>query len=114
MSDASPDLVRDTPTDIAGTLKGQVRTLLRAYQRQLRARPTTLQLAAMRACAIATSRYDLALRDLTISGATLAHYERVARKASAAMYASFPKRLPQPQPRPLAAYLAGYGARHDT
>jgi hypothetical protein len=110
MSDAAPDLVRDTLTDTAVTLKGQVRTLLRAYQRQLRAKPSTLQLAAMRASAIAAARYDLALRDLTISGATLAHYERVSRKALAAMHATFPKHPPQPVLSPLAAYLArGYG-----
>jgi hypothetical protein len=98
MSDVSPDLVRDSPTDIAATLKGQIRSLLRAYQRQLRARPTTLQLSAMRNAAVAAARYDRALADLGNSGSTLAHYERVSRRAHMAMLATFPKPKPQPVP----------------
>jgi hypothetical protein len=113
MSDAAPDLVRDTPTDTTAAFAGQVRRYLRAYQRLLKARPTTLQHAAMLASALAAARFDRALRDDAISGATLAHYERTARKSHAAMLASFPKHPPQPQSRPLSAYLAKIGAGHD-
>jgi hypothetical protein len=85
---------------------------MRAYQRQLRAKPSTLQLHAMRNAAIAAARYDLALRDLGNSGSTLAHFERTARKTHLAMLATFPK--PKPQPAATLAEILSHGARHDT
>jgi hypothetical protein len=85
---------RDNRTDSTGTIEGQARVYLRAYYRILKARPTTLQLAAMKAASIAAARYDRALRDDSLSGCTLAHYERTSRKTLAAMYATFPKREP--------------------
>jgi hypothetical protein len=88
-------LAGDSSTDKAVALQGQIRAYLRAFQRQLRSKPTTLQLAAMRNAAIAAARYDRALRDYSLSGTSLAHYERVQRKALAQMHASF-KRDPQP------------------
>ena len=69
---------------------------LRAYQRQLRARPSDLQRSAMEAAAYAAAKYDRALRDPNLSATSLAHYERVHRKSLAAMHASF-KRSPAPE-----------------
>jgi hypothetical protein len=85
------DLAGDGPTDKAVTFA----ELVRAYQRVLKARPSTLQRAAMHAAARAAMRYDRALRDDSLSGCTLAHYERVSRRAYSAMLESF-RRSPEP------------------
>jgi hypothetical protein len=108
------DTTTDTTTDIAVALAGQVRVYLRAYQRVLRHRPTNIQRALMQTAAIAAARYDAAVADGSFSGNSLGHLERCARKSAAAMYASFPKRQPQPE-LTLGDYLSSkYGAGNDT
>jgi hypothetical protein len=68
----------------------QVRTYKRAFQRALRHRPTNLQRSLMDTAAIAAARFDQATRDPHVGAQDLAHLERVARRAAAAMRASFP------------------------
>jgi hypothetical protein len=94
-----PNLTRDNSDnrrDTTGTLEGEAAVYQRGFQKLLKARPTALQLAAMRAAAYSAARLDRALANDGISGATLSHYERTARKTRTAMLEAFAK--PQPQP----------------
>jgi hypothetical protein len=103
------DITTDKRTDIAVVFAGQIRMYLRSYQRILRHRPTNLQRSLMQTAAVAAARYDAALRDPSISAQALAHLERVARKSSAAMHASFPKHQPEPELTPGELLRNGVG-----
>jgi hypothetical protein len=78
--------------DKSAAFDAQVRAYRRAFQRALRHRPTNLQRALMDTAAIAAARFDQAARDPDVGAQDLAHLERVARRAAAAMRASFPTR----------------------
>ena len=76
--------------DAPFAFEGHVRAYKRELQCELHRRPTDVQRALMTTAAIARARFDQASRDHTVKPADLAHFERVARKATAAARASFP------------------------
>jgi hypothetical protein len=92
--DKRPGKFTDNFPDKRGSVEHAVRSYLKAYQRLFKARPSLLQYRILQAAALSAARYDRALRDLTISGATLAHYERVHRKAQEALNAILPRPAP--------------------
>ena len=81
--------------DKSAVSDAQVRAYKRAFQRELRHRPTLLQRALMDAAAITAARFDAASRDPDVGAQDLAHLERVARRAAAAMRTSFPTKQRQ-------------------
>ena len=81
--------------DNSAAFDGQVRAYKRAFQRELRHRPTNLQRALMNTAAVAAARFDQATRNPDVGAQDLAHLERVSRRAQAAMRASFPTKQRQ-------------------
>jgi hypothetical protein len=94
------------PADLAVPVKKYLRT----FQKLLKARATDWQRRLMAAAATSAARYDAALHR-SVTGSTLAHYERVQRMAYASMLASFPKRNSQPAKPLLADVLSIRGER---
>src|SRR6516225_9005770 len=94
--------------DSYASFDGQVRAYRRAFQRELRHRPTNLQRVLMETAAVSAARFDRATRDPDIGAQNLAHLERDARRATAAMRAAFPiKREPDD---PMRAGMLGGAA----
>ena len=95
--------------DSYASFDGQVRAYRRAFQRELRRRPTNLQRVLMETAAVSAARFDYAAPNPDYGAQNLAHLMRVARRAAEAMRASFPARSVRPNPRPptLADTLTG-------
>src|SRR5262249_23328732 len=71
----------------------------RAFQKELRHKPTNFQRSLMALAAITAARFDAASRNPDVTAQDLSHLERVARRAKKDMLESFhPKTEPEPPP----------------
>jgi hypothetical protein len=98
----------DQLPDMSAATDAQARRVLalkRAFQRELRHRPTTLQRTLIDRAAIMTARAEIAASDPNTSPNDVVRLDGAASRARAAMFGAIAKREPA---RSLDAYLAAH------
>src|SRR5260221_8784168 len=89
-----------TMSSASAAQDGRIAELMRAFQRQLRCRPTEIERSAMRRAALLTARAELAAQDASVSIDDLVRLDNAAQRARtrlADLIGGF-KRRPPPLP----------------